>query len=490
MSLRKFFSKVVITTLCFVLVGVTPSHAQVRHFADVNPQDWFYPYTAQLLSANIISSNTNFHPYRSLTRAELAKMAVNAATYQQVIVSRSPHQATFCDVPMSHWAISYIETLLSYGAVQGAAAQCTQGKNFFPNNTVTRAEALKILLGIYGISASGQSSFRDVERGSWYEPYVAKAVSMGLVNGYSDGTFKPHAFLSRAEMSKIVVKITEYVTGHHNDTMSFNTPAPNNSSNNRNNSSNNSSSSNSTPPTSPTPTSSNTPSPPPSSSPSPSPTSSSPTSNNLPSGELTFYALGDSLTEGDRDETDMGGYPPRLQSKIEEVRPGSRVISIGRSGNDSTGVVDGQLSTAVSARPDGALVLIGSNDMWQDCWNDNDTSADTISTYRNNMETIMSRLHSANIKIYVGLVDDQSRRPAANDICTSASNISRMSRIATAFNNIIREKAQTYNATIVDFNNSTIFTSSNTLSDDGNHPNAAGYEAMARLWFAAVRSTL
>ena len=66
----------------------------------------------------------------------------------------------------------------------------------------------------------------------------------------------------------------------------------------------------------------------------------------------------------------------------------------------------------------------------------------------------------------------------------------RMSRIASALNQIIREKAPQYGATVVDFYNTTIFTNSATLSDDGNHPNAAGYEAMANVWFSAMRNDL
>lgn len=102
----------------------------------------------------------------------------------------------------------------------------------------------------------------------------------------------------------------------------------------------------------------------------------------------------------------------------------------------------------------------------------------------------MSRLSQANIKIFVGLVDDQSRRPDAVNVCTSSAGRTRMTQIANAFNNIIRTKATTYGATVVDFYNTTIFTNSTTLSDDGNHPSAAGYAAMAQLWFNAINPQL
>ncbi|MBI4836142.1 MAG: S-layer homology domain-containing protein [Candidatus Abawacabacteria bacterium] len=464
-------------------------------FQDVRGNDWFYPYTEQLVSAGIIANNQNFFPFRSITRAELAKMATKAAEYQRIL-SLSPAATTFCDVEVNNWSNTFVQTLFVRGAVQGSSSGCAQRRMFHPNNSVTRAEALKILLGVYGIAVSGNgSSFSDIAGASWYAPYVTTAASIGLIN--NGGSFRPHANLTRAEMSKIIVKLTEYIAAHpevanRKQTGNNEEDDENEGSEDEDTDQDEEEETSPTPAASspmPTPSSTSSPTPTPTPTPSASPTSST-SSGRLPSGALTFYALGDSLTEGDRDEHEMGGYPLRLQNRIETLRPGSRVISIGRSGNDSGNLVEGQLSTAVSARPDAALVLIGSNDMWVDCWNDNDTSAGTIANYNDNMETIMSRLHSAGIKIFVGLVDDQARRTGAAAVCESATGRQRMTRVANGFNDIIRTKARTYNATIVDFYNSTIFYSAATLSDDGNHPNAAGYDAMANLWWNSIRPQL
>lgn len=479
LPLKKFIG----ITLGLTLAVSTIHMPSAAAFNDVSSTDWFYGYTQQLTTAGVIANNPSFNPYRSISRAELAKMAVNAAIYQKILTLSNTSQQSFCDVDSNHWATHFIQTLFTRGAVQGTPTPgCQQGRLFFPNNAVSRAEALKILLGVYGISPEGSAlTFNDVDSSSWYAGYVAKAAAMGVING--NGNFRPSANLSRAEMSKIIINLMTYVSSHP-ESVHTSTTSPTDNGTTHNTANNQSD---------PVPTTtSNTPTNSATASPSPTPSTPPTTSaGHLPSGALTFYALGDSLTEGDQDETGMGGYPPRLQNKIEEVRPGSRVISIGVSGNDSGNLVDNQLNTAVSARPDGALVLIGSNNMWQDCWNEgNDTSAGTISNYSNNMETIMSRLHNAGIKIFVGLVDNQSRRTGAAGVCPSAEGRARMSRIATAFNDVIRTKATTYDATVVDFYNINIFYSASTLSDDGNHPNAAGYEAMARLWFNAINAQL
>jgi len=57
---------------------------------------------------------------------------------------------------------------------------------------------------------------------------------------------------------------------------------------------------------------------------------------------LSVVSLGDSLTQGDGDgHTGLGGYPPRLQTLIEALHPGSQVLNLGRSGWASADLING-----------------------------------------------------------------------------------------------------------------------------------------------------
>lgn len=450
---------------CLGLISLftTIAVAHAANFSDVASDSWFKPYTDYLVDQEIISNNAQFFPFRTITRAELAKMAVNAGTRSDLLVLASSNNQRFCDVSASHWAAAYINTLVTAQIVNGSTSSaCNLGKDFFPDRPITRAEAIKILLNLYRITPGGTQSFQDVSGDLWYSSYIAAAVQTGLVSGYTDGTFRPNHYLTRAEMSKVLVRAIDHHNGSDDDSAHPNSTA--------------------TPTFTPSPTST------------PIVTMSSQTHTNatIRTGSVSIYALGDSLTAGDRDETDRQGYTSRLLTKVNTIRAGSQMHNIGVSGVDSSTLVSDQLPQTLSAHPDIVTVLIGSNDMWQDGWNDTDSSASTIANYRENMDIILSRLHNAGIKVYVGLVDDQSLRPVAQGDGMGLNNIqrARMSRIATAFNQIIREKAAQYDATVVDFYSTTIFTSSATLSDDGNHPNATGYEAMANLWFAAMRNDL
>jgi lysophospholipase L1-like esterase len=50
--------------------------------------------------------------------------------------------------------------------------------------------------------------------------------------------------------------------------------------------------------------------------------------------------------------------------------------------------------------------------------------------------------------------------------------------------------AAQYGALTVDFYDSAIFSDPSTLIEDGNHPNPAGYDLVAELWFEVLRPIL
>lgn len=94
----------------------------------------------------------------------------------------------------------------------------------------------------------------------------------------------------------------------------------------------------------------------------------------------------------------------------------------------------------------------------------------------------------------VALLDDQSKRPVAlkGQAFTSITpdELKRMSLQATRYNQIISEKAAQYGALTVDFYSTDIFTNPITLYEDGNHPNAAGYDIIAQKWFDVLSALL
>lgn len=78
---------------------------------------------------------------------------------------------------------------------------------FRKDRLVNRAEAAKfILLSRYGSvrNISNNNVFSDVENGSWYERYVMDAEARDILQGYSDGTFRPANSVNTVEFLKIL----------------------------------------------------------------------------------------------------------------------------------------------------------------------------------------------------------------------------------------------------------------------------------------------
>ena len=84
-----------------------------------------------------------------------------------------------------------------------------EGGEFKPEKFITRAEMATILARITGHVAdiSNVSSFEDVAKDYWAAEAIAKASSIGLINGYDNGTFKPEQPVTRAEMAELAMRI-------------------------------------------------------------------------------------------------------------------------------------------------------------------------------------------------------------------------------------------------------------------------------------------
>ena len=231
----------------------------------------------------------------------------------------------------------------------------------------------------------------------------------------------------------------------------------------------------------------------------------------LPPGPVTMVALGDSLTQGDGDDSGIG-YPGRLLVLVNSIRPDSTMTNLGQSGWNSDALIHGdqglesQLDRAVAelqaATSQGnaaiAFVWIGSNDLWYLYEYGGDVNAegnvqDSLH-FATNMDLIISRLRSTGAAVFVALLDDQSQRPVALKGEAFASvtrdELGQMSLQVQRYNEIINEKSAQYGAQTVDFYHTDIFTNPATLYDDGNHPNQAGYELIAQKWYETLSPLL
>ncbi|TXK74827.1 S-layer homology domain-containing protein [Paenibacillus sp. N3.4] len=139
-----------------------------------------------------------FAPDTALTRAQAATIIVRALG----LSGEAADNASFRDVPATYWAWQDIRIAKMSGLIQGISSDL-----FAPDQIMTR-EQMSVLLSralqLTSQSGAAAKSFTDVPAGSWSAEAIAAMSSHGLVDGFADGTFRPHASLTRAEMAALL----------------------------------------------------------------------------------------------------------------------------------------------------------------------------------------------------------------------------------------------------------------------------------------------
>ncbi|MGQ9825105.1 MAG: S-layer homology domain-containing protein, partial [Desulfotomaculales bacterium] len=97
------------------------------------------------------------------------------------------------------WAFEQIEDLAAAGLVKGY----TDG-TFQPARPVTRAEMTALLARVFNWPPSSrEAGFRD-EIPAWAKEAISSAAARGVIKGYPDGTFRPGNYITRAELCGIL----------------------------------------------------------------------------------------------------------------------------------------------------------------------------------------------------------------------------------------------------------------------------------------------
>ncbi len=128
--------------------------------------------------------------------SEIQKMPVQSqnTTYPDIAIDRNR---------------SAIETLANRGILTGNA-----DGNFYPQNTMTRAEFATLIVKALGLTPKTVEKFSDVGSDDWFAPYVGTASSFGIVTGTSDTTFAPQGTITKAEAATMVARAAK-ICGHN-----------------------------------------------------------------------------------------------------------------------------------------------------------------------------------------------------------------------------------------------------------------------------------
>lgn len=136
-------------------------------------------------------------PQGTITRAEVATILYRIMDED----CREAYYTTknsFYDVNSSKWYNTYVSTLAKAGVIVDSS-----NGYFRPDEAITRAE-LAVMMAQFTSTTASTNNFSDVSKYHWAADEIAVAEKMGWIKGYPDGTFRPDATITRAEMVTMI----------------------------------------------------------------------------------------------------------------------------------------------------------------------------------------------------------------------------------------------------------------------------------------------
>ncbi|OYE05452.1 S-layer homology domain-containing protein [Nostoc sp. 'Peltigera membranacea cyanobiont' 232] len=195
-----------ITLSLVALLQNLPAIAQVPETTSAIPSDSIQQVIAAKWMTNF--SDGKFYPERLLSRAELASIMVKAFRLDKR-EAVSKENLVIPDVPRSYWAFNDIQTVLKTDIMKGY-----RGNEFFPNQKVTRAEALAIFAQAYGVFQFPDEAVNEIlashpdEKSipTWARKAIATVASEGFLNTDTQGNIFPLKPVTRGDMAYVLSK--------------------------------------------------------------------------------------------------------------------------------------------------------------------------------------------------------------------------------------------------------------------------------------------
>ncbi|MHB0879738.1 S-layer homology domain-containing protein [Paenibacillus sp. SEL1] len=182
--------------------------------------------TDQLAVVKVSSTNQvgqlSYQPVPFHTSSEeITVYGRSGGTYAVLDGGSSGEVRSFMDIS-GHWAQQDITRLATRLLVTGthstaSTASATRERDlanvhFEPEGQVRRSELAAMLVRVLGLERTDRTltSFDDVQPESWYADSVRTAAAAGLINGYTDGSFRPDTPVSREELAVIIERALRF----------------------------------------------------------------------------------------------------------------------------------------------------------------------------------------------------------------------------------------------------------------------------------------
>lgn len=205
-KVKKFLVVLLSAMMVFAFATTAFAAGQFTDIADLSKEG--QDAISKLSALEIIGGypDGTFKPSATITRAEFAKMACVAGGMSESADILGGTTSQFSDVKANEWYTGYINLAVSQGYVKGYP-----DGTFKPNNTITNAEVITVIMRILG--------YNDNLPGPWPVDYVAKAGNLEITTGIVTST---NANAVRGDVARMIDNaLEENVVVWNNDIDDF-----------------------------------------------------------------------------------------------------------------------------------------------------------------------------------------------------------------------------------------------------------------------------
>lgn len=212
---KRLFSALIAFAVVLSLVPAAAMAVDVKKFTDVSTDSWYYDYVAYVAEKEYYlgTSDTTFAPEATMTRAMFVT-ALSRVAGETGDATVSP----FADVPANTWYTAAVDWATDKGVVNGIG-----GNKFNPEGKITREDMCAAMARFISYLETTEKKtfkktadpidFPDADQISSYaKDAVKNCVAYGLINGTGDGSFKPKANASRAEVAAMIYRLSLMTT--------------------------------------------------------------------------------------------------------------------------------------------------------------------------------------------------------------------------------------------------------------------------------------
>ena len=185
----------------------TPDKINQNIFDDIDSVSWAVESIVELAQKGIISGKGNrmFYPNDSITREEFVKII--ALTFFE---KSDAADVTFNDVADGEWYAKYVKQAYGEGVISGIGYNMFgTGANITREDMAVIAYNTAVKTGKYNADDTADEFMFDDDSliSDYAKEAVYKLYSAGIINGMGDGEYAPKQFVTRAQAAKIIYGI-------------------------------------------------------------------------------------------------------------------------------------------------------------------------------------------------------------------------------------------------------------------------------------------